>query len=360
MYETYAYEYAEAIAAVAKTNNSFANRLLTLSVAVVIAFFICWAPFHMQRLIAIYGKKNVYTLDRHYWMEQIYLILTYVSGVLYYVSTTINPILYNIMSNKFREAFMETLARSCRMSRFVMPRERRSYSSLSRSQQRNPATYPSRTTAISGGTALAQDSTDCSGNSFREEHQDLRAGANIAEYSSSETPPPLPPLIYGSSKQSSRKSVIAIEIGASDTSLSIMSVGNAPGQPRGSGNAGMGSHFVELNRQTGRNHSIGRELPSPGYDRCIRMTGSPARPLQRSSVVNCRSKPSQTANSKKKWWRLLDWLPGLKSIRTSRALTRPTQDNIIAELDQRLPKQPDDYFMQLHTFKAKDESCRPV
>lgn len=31
--------------------------------------------------------------------------MTYFSGVLYYLSTCINPLLYNLMSNKFREAF---------------------------------------------------------------------------------------------------------------------------------------------------------------------------------------------------------------------------------------------------------------
>jgi len=31
--------------------------------------------------------------------------MTYISGVLYYLSTCINPLLYNIMSHKFREAF---------------------------------------------------------------------------------------------------------------------------------------------------------------------------------------------------------------------------------------------------------------
>lgn len=35
----------------------------------------------------------------------VYTTLTYVSGVFYYLSTTVNPLLYNIMSNKFREAF---------------------------------------------------------------------------------------------------------------------------------------------------------------------------------------------------------------------------------------------------------------
>ena len=37
--------------------------------------------------------------------EIVYNILTYVSGVLYYLSTCINPLLYNLMSNKFRQAF---------------------------------------------------------------------------------------------------------------------------------------------------------------------------------------------------------------------------------------------------------------
>jgi len=38
-------------------------------------------------------------------MLKIYEIVTYASGVLHYVSATLNPILYHIMSHKFREAF---------------------------------------------------------------------------------------------------------------------------------------------------------------------------------------------------------------------------------------------------------------
>ena len=81
-----------------------------VTVAVVVAFFICWAPFHMQRLIAIYGNTNHQSRDANSWIQLLYVIFTYVSGVLYYFSTTINPILYNIMSNKFREAFMVSTA----------------------------------------------------------------------------------------------------------------------------------------------------------------------------------------------------------------------------------------------------------
>lgn len=68
-----------------------------LAVAVVVAFFLCWAPFHIQRLIAIHGDPTQHL--------QLYVVATYVSGILYYLSTCVNPILYNLMSNKFREAF---------------------------------------------------------------------------------------------------------------------------------------------------------------------------------------------------------------------------------------------------------------
>ena len=35
------------------------------------------------------------------------------SGVLYFVSATVNPILYNVVSKRYRKAFKDTLCRSC-------------------------------------------------------------------------------------------------------------------------------------------------------------------------------------------------------------------------------------------------------
>ena len=75
--------------------------LIFISVAVVIAFFCCWAPHHAQRLYAIYANDIQLSPA---WVTAFY-ILTYVSGIFYFVSTCINPLLYNIMSYKFREAF---------------------------------------------------------------------------------------------------------------------------------------------------------------------------------------------------------------------------------------------------------------
>ncbi|XP_049800119.1 pyrokinin-1 receptor-like [Schistocerca nitens] len=89
------------------THSKATRHVVKMLVAVVVAFFICWAPFHAQRLLAIYGESPT----RSPLTVVLYNTLTYVSGVLYYLSTTVNPLLYHIMSHKFREAFKDTLAR---------------------------------------------------------------------------------------------------------------------------------------------------------------------------------------------------------------------------------------------------------
>ncbi|XP_017877673.1 uncharacterized protein LOC108623591 isoform X2 [Ceratina calcarata] len=98
--------------------------MVVVPVAVVVTFFICWAPFHAQRLMAIYVKNS-----RDKTIQIVYTILMYVSGVFYFLSTTVNPLLYNIMSNKFREAFKSMLSNHC--GRKSVPRQP-TYSSLSR------------------------------------------------------------------------------------------------------------------------------------------------------------------------------------------------------------------------------------
>lgn len=68
-------------------------RYFEIPAAVVIAFFVCWAPFHAQRLMYIYGRNWIHFKDLNEWMFS-------VTGWLYYVSSTVNPILYNVMSNR--------------------------------------------------------------------------------------------------------------------------------------------------------------------------------------------------------------------------------------------------------------------
>nr|XP_043068057.1 pyrokinin-1 receptor [Drosophila bipectinata] len=90
-----------------RLNHYGTRRVLRMLVAVVVCFFLCWAPFHAQRLIAIYAPARGAKLREQH--EFVYTVMTYISGVLYYLSTCINPLLYNLMSNKFREAFKAVL-----------------------------------------------------------------------------------------------------------------------------------------------------------------------------------------------------------------------------------------------------------
>ncbi len=65
----------------------------------VVVFGLCWAPFHVDRLLWSYIDLS----SEHHLkvFEHVHII----SGVCFYLSSAINPILYNLMSTKFREMF---------------------------------------------------------------------------------------------------------------------------------------------------------------------------------------------------------------------------------------------------------------
>ncbi|XP_066252813.1 neuropeptides capa receptor-like isoform X2 [Euwallacea similis] len=82
-----------------KKNQSNRSIIRMLSM-VVLGFFICWAPFHAQRLITVYFRESAIIEEVNYWMF-------FITGLCYYFSSTLNPILYNVMSEKMRNAFKE-------------------------------------------------------------------------------------------------------------------------------------------------------------------------------------------------------------------------------------------------------------
>lgn len=59
---------------------------------------------YSQRIMAVYGKIMNKSFSNDGPFMRIYIVLTYISGILYFLSTCINPFLYNIMSHKFRNA----------------------------------------------------------------------------------------------------------------------------------------------------------------------------------------------------------------------------------------------------------------
>ncbi|XP_029945205.1 growth hormone secretagogue receptor type 1-like [Salarias fasciatus] len=70
------------------------NKMLGV---IVLAFVLCWLPFHVGRTIFSFSMGSV--LD-----EQVSQYFNLVSSVLFYLSAAVNPLLYNLMSARYRRA----------------------------------------------------------------------------------------------------------------------------------------------------------------------------------------------------------------------------------------------------------------
>ncbi|KFZ61546.1 Neurotensin receptor type 1, partial [Podiceps cristatus] len=80
-----------------------------LAGAVVIAFVVCWLPYHIRRLMFCYVPSSHWTDFLFNFYHYFYML----TNVLFYVSSAINPILYNLVSANFRQIFLSTLSLLC-------------------------------------------------------------------------------------------------------------------------------------------------------------------------------------------------------------------------------------------------------
>ncbi|XP_045135947.1 neuromedin-U receptor 2-like isoform X3 [Portunus trituberculatus] len=82
------------------------RRMGIRMLAVVVAFFLCWAPFHAQRLMfAIVTSKDQ-------WTDTLFSVHTKLfcfTGACYYLNSAVNPLLYSVMSVRFRNALRRSL-----------------------------------------------------------------------------------------------------------------------------------------------------------------------------------------------------------------------------------------------------------
>lgn len=69
--------------------------MLSLAVVIVLVFVLCWLPFHVSRTLFSVSDSSVSL----YYISQYFNL---VSLVLFYVSAAVNPLLYNIMSARYR------------------------------------------------------------------------------------------------------------------------------------------------------------------------------------------------------------------------------------------------------------------
>ncbi|XP_067287570.1 neuromedin-U receptor 2 [Pseudorasbora parva] len=97
------------------------RQVIKMHFVVVLVFAICWAPFHIDRLLWSFITS---------WTDHMYNIFEYVhiiSGVLFYLSSAVNPIIYNLLSSRFRERFQalvcNRLSRSSSMPFYVIPKD---------------------------------------------------------------------------------------------------------------------------------------------------------------------------------------------------------------------------------------------
>ncbi|XP_006138330.1 neuromedin-U receptor 2 [Pelodiscus sinensis] len=73
----------------------------------VMVFAICWAPFHIDRLFFSFVVE---------WTEplaNVFNLIHVVSGVFFYLSSAVNPIIYNLLSRRFRTAFLNVISPPC-------------------------------------------------------------------------------------------------------------------------------------------------------------------------------------------------------------------------------------------------------
>ncbi|KAG5274566.1 hypothetical protein AALO_G00137730 [Alosa alosa] len=77
------------------------RQITKMLFVVVVVFAICWAPFHIDRLL--------WSFTTHWtdYMHGVYEYVHILSGVLFYLSSAVNPIIYNMLSSRFRERFRE-------------------------------------------------------------------------------------------------------------------------------------------------------------------------------------------------------------------------------------------------------------
>ncbi|XP_075041971.1 growth hormone secretagogue receptor type 1-like [Mixophyes fleayi] len=79
------------------------KQTVKMLAVVVLSFVLCWLPFHIGRILFAWagiGEYMFYDLTQYFNL---------ISMVLFYLSASINPMLYNIMSQKYRAAMGKIL-----------------------------------------------------------------------------------------------------------------------------------------------------------------------------------------------------------------------------------------------------------
>ncbi|NP_001279354.1 G-protein coupled receptor 39 [Callorhinchus milii] len=86
------------------------KQTIVFLVLIVITLAVCWMPLQIRRIMAASKPKDKWT--KSYFRA--YIILMPISDTFFYLSSVINPLLYNLSSKQFRSVFMQVLR--CKVS----------------------------------------------------------------------------------------------------------------------------------------------------------------------------------------------------------------------------------------------------
>uniref|UniRef100_A0A4W4GVN6 G-protein coupled receptors family 1 profile domain-containing protein n=1 Tax=Electrophorus electricus TaxID=8005 RepID=A0A4W4GVN6_ELEEL len=86
------------------------KQTILFLVLIVCMLFVCWMPNQARRLMTAAVPKSMWTRD----YLTVYAVLQSVADTFFYLSSVLNPLLYNLSSRQFRAAFLQTLR--CRLA----------------------------------------------------------------------------------------------------------------------------------------------------------------------------------------------------------------------------------------------------
>lgn len=89
----------------------YAHLFLSLFAGLIIATLaICWMPNQVRRIMAAAKPKQDWTVPYF----RAYITLLPIADIFFYLSSVVNPLLYNISSQQFRSVFLQVLR--CRLT----------------------------------------------------------------------------------------------------------------------------------------------------------------------------------------------------------------------------------------------------
>ncbi len=89
------------------------RQVVHMLISIIVVFFVCLLPMRALTLWFVYGSVE----QKQNMGLELHLNLLNFSRIFFYCNSVINPILYNIVSSRFREAFKRAISRKYRQSR---------------------------------------------------------------------------------------------------------------------------------------------------------------------------------------------------------------------------------------------------